>query len=330
MSLRIIKAGVLDTIQDMGRYGLQYLGINPTGAMDRFSMQVANALVGNNAHDPVIEMHFPAPVFIFQQPALIALSGGNFSASINGENIPIHHPVIVTKNCVLQFHGPLHGVRAYMAIRGGFKTEKWLNSNSTHIKAKVGGYKGRALQKDDEIYFDQTISISFLQKEKEFIVFPWQADVNWHDPSYPDEIFVLKGNEWNWLSDRSQKDFLSQMFKINPNSDRMGYRLNSGGLQTTVKEEVVSSAVDFGTIQLLPGKQIIILMADHQTTGGYPRVAHIISAHHSKIAQMKAGDEIYFRLTDQQSAENLLIEQHQHLLHLQNACKFKLEEFLNK
>src|SRR5262245_46965020 len=108
MSVRIIKAGVLDTIQDMGRYNFQYLGINPTGSMDKFSEQVANALVGNDRNDAVIEMHFPAPVFLFQQTALIALSGANFSASINGESIPSNHPIVVTRNCVLQFHEPLH------------------------------------------------------------------------------------------------------------------------------------------------------------------------------------------------------------------------------
>src|SRR5262245_33204333 len=100
MSLRIIKAGVLDTIQDRGRYGFQYLGINPTGAMDKFSAAVANTLVGNNANEAVIEMHFPAPVFLFQQSALITISGADFSPSINGEEVPINHPITVTKNCV--------------------------------------------------------------------------------------------------------------------------------------------------------------------------------------------------------------------------------------
>ena len=129
------------------------------------------------------------------------------------------------------------------------------------------------------------------------------------------------------MNERSQKHFLSHEFNITPNSDRMGYRLGSGYLETMVREEVVSSAVSFGTIQLLPGKQLIVLMADHQTTGGYPRVAHIISAHHSKVAQMKAGDKMNFRIADQQTAEHLLLQQHNHLTQLQNACNLKLNEF---
>ena len=326
MSLLINKAGVLDSIQDNGRYGFQYLGINPTGAMDKLAAQVANGLVGNNLKEAVIEMHFPAPVFIFQQTALIALSGADFSASINGEPVSVGHPIIVTKNCVLHFREPVKGVRAYMAVSGGLKIQKWLNSWSTHLKAREGGYRGRALQKNDEIQFNKTVDFSSLLKEKEFIVLPWQADMNWDDPTYPDEVFVLPGNEWTWLNEKSQKHFLSHEFTITPNSDRMGYRLSSGYLETMIKEEVVSSAVSYGTIQLLPGKQLIVLMADHQTTGGYPRVAHIISAHHSKVAQMKAGDKMNFRLTDQQTAEHLLLQQHHHLIQLQNACILKLKE----
>lgn len=329
MSVKIIKAGVLDTIQDMGRYGFQYLGINPTGAMDKFSSQVANALVGNSLHEAIVEMHFPAPVFLFQQPALIALSGADFSASINGEPVPSNHPIIVTRNCVLQFHEPLHGARSYLALRGGFKMTKWLNSNSTHLKARAGGAFGRALQKDDELYFEQTMQSSFLKNQEEFFVLPWQADVNWHDPAYPDEIFVLKGNEWDRLTETSRKIFFSEELVIGLNSDRMGYRVDVDFLETTTRDEIVSSAVNFGTIQLIPGKQLIILMVDHQTTGGYPRLAHIITAHHSKIAQMKAGDRINLRLIDLQTAENLLIEQQHHLRQLQEACKFKLEEIFH-
>ena len=113
-------------------------------------------------------------------------------------------------------------------------------------------------------------------------------------------------------------------------SDRMGYRLNNIPLTTTTKDEVISSAVSFGTIQLLPDGKLIILMADHQTTGGYPRVGHIISAHHSKLAQLKGGDKIQFRLTDLQNAEDLFINQQQHLLQLQNACSFRLKEYFKQ
>jgi antagonist of KipI len=327
MSIRIIKAGVLDTIQDQGRYGFQYIGVNPSGAMDKFSSRVANILAGNDPTEALIEMHFPASVILFQQPALIALSGADFSACIDGDPVPLNHPIIVSKNSVLQFREPVSGARVYLAIHGGLKIEQWLNSSSTNLKAKAGGLEGRGFQKNDEIFFNDSHGFSFLLKERDFMVLPWQADTNWHDPAYPDEVFVLPGMEWERLNEESKKNFFTREFIIAPASDRMGYRLKTKFLDTTVREEIVSSAVNFGSIQWLPGKQLIILMADHQTTGGYPRLAHIISAHHPKVAQMKVGEAINFRPADQQTAENLLLEQHRHLLLLQNASKFRLDEF---
>jgi antagonist of KipI len=326
MSLKIIKAGILDTIQDNGRYGNQHLGINPSGAMDKYAMQITNMLVGNKPNEAVLEMHFPAAVFMFTQPALIALGGADFSASINGESVPNLHAIIVDKNDVLQFHKPVNGARVYLAVNGGLVSDNWMNSYSTHLKAKAGGYKGRNLRKDDEILLRHPFSLPIPQED--FIVLPWQADIKWTDENK--EILVLPGNEWERLTTESKENFTMTSFVITQQSDRMGYRLNNIPLHSTTNEEVVSAAVSFGTIQLLPDGGLIVLMADHQTTGGYPRVAHVISAHHSKLAQMKAGDKIQFKFTDQQTAEELLIKQQQHLLQLQNACTFRLEQYLHE
>jgi len=330
MSLKIIKAGILDTIQDLGRYGHQHLGINPAGAMDKYAMQVTNILVGNKPGEAVIEMHFPASVFIFTQPALIALGGANFSASINGEPVPHLHAIIVGKNDVLQFHQPVNGARAYLAVSGGFVINQWMNSYSTHLKAKAGGFNGRTFQKDDELLFRQ--SSSFPVKQNEFIILPWQADARCLPDSQAGgkvqkEIFVLPGNEWDRLTTESKENFSMTSFVITNQSDRMGYRLNNIPLHSLTNEEVISSAVSFGTVQLLPDGRLIVLMADHQTTGGYPRIAHVIAAHHSKLAQMRPGNKIYFSHTDQHTAEELYIKQQQHLLQLQNACTFRLQEY---
>jgi antagonist of KipI len=326
MSLVIIKPGIQDTIQDEGRYGYQHLGINPGGAMDLYAMQVANMLVGNNANEAVIEMHFPAGAILFTQPILIAIAGADFSASINGDPIPHLHPVLVGKNDVLQFHQPVYGARAYLAVSGGLDIEKWIGSYSTNLKAKYGGFKGRSLQKQDELFLK--LSTSFLQiRENEYRVLPWGADNKW--PGETNELFILPGREWDRLTAEAKENLLMTSFVITRQSDRMGYRLNNIPLPLLSNEEVISSAVNFGTVQLLPDGRLIILMADHQTTGGYPRVAHVITAHHSKLAQYKSGDKIYFRLTDQLTAEDLWIKQQQHLLQLQNACTFRLKEYLH-
>lgn len=328
MSIKVFKAGILDTIQDTGRYGYQHLGINPGGAMDKFAAQIANVIVGNDIHEAIFELHFPASVFVFQQKALITLSGANFCASLNGEKIPLLHPILVNKGAVLQFHKIIKGARGFMAVHGGFKVAQWLGSNSTNLKAIAGGYCGRALRKDDEINFNQHDSFTNSLGKKEFLVLPWKADDKW-EHKIGNEILLLPGNEINRMTDKSKEKMFGLPFTITNQSDRMGFRLKNEALLTIIKDEVISSAVSFGTVQLLPDGQLIILMADHQTTGGYPKVGHVISAHHSLLAQMKAGEMIRFRLADQQLAEELLIKQQQHLLQLQNACTFRLEQYLH-
>jgi antagonist of KipI len=328
MNLRIIKAGVLDTVQDMGRFGWQHLGINPGGTMDKLSAQVANILVGNDSHEAVIELHFPASSFFFEQPALLALAGADFSATFNGDEVPHLHPILVSKYSILQFHNIVNGARAYLAVKGGLSIPKWLGSCSTHLKAGAGGYKGRSLQNDDEIGLGAAPDLCPLIGKKEYIVLPWKADTAWNGDD-AEEILILPGNEFGRLTGSSKEKLNQHAYIITNQSDRMGYQLKGESLLMSTNEEVVSSGVNFGTVQLLPGGQLIVLMADHQTTGGYPRVAHVITADHSKLAQMKPGDAIRFKFTDLPTAENLLIKQHQHLLQLQNACIFKLQQFIN-
>jgi len=328
MNLRIIKAGVLDTVQDMGRYGWQHLGVNPGGAMDKLSAKVANILAGNDTNEAVIEMHFPASSFFFEQPALIAISGADFSASVNGDEVPMLHPIIVSKYSILQFHKVVTGARAYLAIKGGLDIPGWLNSYSTHLKAGAGGFKGRSLQNDDEVSLKKHSDLCNVIGKKEFIVLPWKADIVWdHDSG--EQIYLLEGNEFDKLSGESKDLFIRQTYTITTQSDRMGYQMKGEPLYMDANEEVVSSAVNFGTIQLLPGGQLTVLMADHQTTGGYPRLAHVISAHHSKLAQLKPGDTIRFRFVSMSTAEELLVKQHQHLIQLNNASVFRLQQYLN-
>lgn len=329
MSLRILKAGIFDSIQDMGRFGYQHFGINPTGVMDRFAAAIANALAGNTADEAVIEMHFPAPVFLFDQAAIIALAGADFNATINGEPVPVNQSLIVNKSSVLQFHSIKNKARCYLAVHDGFKINKWLNSCSTNLKAEAGGLKGNKLKKGDVIELNNKADYSKLLSNDDFKILPWKAN-EIGETKETKEIFVLPGSEWNWLNSASQEKFLSGSFTITTYSDRMGYRMKGEVLKTITTEELISSAICFGTIQLLPDGQLIILMADHQTTGGYPRMGNIISAQLPWLAQMKAGDTIHFAFTTHKNAEELLINQQLHLLQLKNACIFRLEKYIHE
>jgi antagonist of KipI len=327
MSLRIIKNGLLDTIQDNGRYGHQQLGINPGGAMDKTAMHIANALVGNDPAEAVIEMHFPAAEILFEETALIALAGAEFSATVNGDNIPLLHPVLIKKGSVLQFIKMQKGARVYLSVRGGFVADKWMDSYSTNLTIKTGGFKGRALQKNDQVILKQKYTYTFQHVNDLFEVFHWQAKIS---ELYSENIFrFIAGAEYYLLNDRSKQRLESGTFTIKPESNRMGYRLRSETLQLQTKKEMISTAVTCGTIQLLPDGQLIVLMADHQTTGGYPRIGHIISADISSLAQMRPGEKFSLQEVTIHTAEKLLLDQQMNLQQLQNACTFRLQEYIS-
>ncbi len=326
MSLEVTRAGILDTIQDGGRHGYQHLGINPGGAMDRFSAQLSNALMGKDLNAPVIEMHFPAAGFLFKKSTIICLAGADFSAFINDEPIPIHQPVYVKEGSLLGFKNKKCGARCYLSIVHEMQIEKWLGSYSTNIKAEAGGWHDRQLKAGDKIGL--TDMKLFNQKNIRNLLLPWKTDGI--KKSFTTRLNVLVGNEWNWLTDISQHSFLQNDFQISINADRMGYRLTGKKIKTKEEKSLLSSAVNFGTIQLLPDGQLIVLMADHQTTGGYARVAHIISADLPLLAQANPNEIINFHLTDLETAQKKMRQQQKHLQEIEDACKLKMEKYLLK
>jgi antagonist of KipI len=326
-SITILKQGMADSIQDLGRFGYQQFGINPTGAMDIVAAKVANFLVGNVATEAVFELHFPAAVFQFNVDALIALSGGDFSATINDEPIPINTPIIVEANSILKFTKLVSGARCYLAVNGGLAIEKWLGSYSTHIKANAGGYSGRMLQKGEVININTNKNFISHLNGQSFVTMQWQADVV---ELYKDvtNIQIIAGNEHALLTEASAEVLIDSTFVITAKSDRMGYQLHGIPLQLKQPLSLISTAVTRGTVQLLPNGELIVLMADHQTVGGYPRVAQIAQIAMPKLAQLQAHQRVTFSIISHQQAVELLRLQQQYLLHIQNACIFKLKEFL--
>jgi antagonist of KipI len=302
MSLLFLKSGVLTTLQDLGRRKFRRFGINPNGAMDERALRLANILLGNDENAAAFEMHFPSPEILFEAPATIALGGADFAAKINDLAVENWRPIFVEKDSVLKFSRREFGARIYLAVRGGLQIENWLGSASTNLLAKVGGFHGRALQKGDRIHFNSELQMT--NSTLGFKVSPSLLPIYSGFPT----VRVVAGAEWENLTQESQMKFLSDSFKINLESDRMGFRLAGGALRLRAKSEILSSAVDFGTIQLLPDGQLIILMADHQTTGGYPRVAHVAKADLPLVAQLAANDKLNFQLTSLADAENALCE----------------------
>lgn len=317
MSILVKKAGILSTVQDLGRRNFRRFGINPNGAMDRQAARIINILLGNFETEAVLEMHFPAPILEFQKDAIVALGGANFNAKLNNHEVENWKPVFVAKKSVLSFTKKVSGNRAYVSIKGGFAAEKWLDSFSTNLRAGIGGLEGRSLQIGDRI----EINSEFKYQNSKYTykishqLLPFYSSL----PT----VRIIAGAEFERLSALSEQDFLKENFIISTNSDRMGFRLSGKPLYLMENVELVSSAVDFGTIQLLPDGQLIILMADHQTSGGYPRIAHVIARDLPVLAQLGAGDKVNFELIPLEEAENLLLEFEKDLNLLKIACSFK-------
>ena len=315
MGILIRKPGILSTVQDLGRIGYRRLGINPNGVMDTNAVRLINILLGNEENAAVIEMHFPAAEIEFEHDAMFAVGGADFGVRLNGETFSNWRVHRAAKGSSLNFQNKLRGERAYLAIGGGFFVENWLGSSSTNMNAKIGGMNGRKLETGDRIGLasDQTRPEMLVNKE----ISPSLISRNSRFPT----VRVIKGGEFDLLNEESRDIFEISTFQISNNSNRMGYRLNGEPLALSKPTEMLSSAANFGTIQLLPNGQLIILMADHQTTGGYPRIAHVISYDLPLLAQVGANDKVAFHLIDVTEAERITTSFHRDLNFLKTGVR---------
>ena len=301
MSLLVTKDGILTTVQDLGRYGYRSFGVNPSGAMDRTAARILNLLLENDENAAVLELHFPAGEFLFEKETNIAVGGADFSAEISNARIMNWTTEHAKKGDVLKFPRKVAGNRTYLAVKGGFGSEPWLGSSSTSLVTATGGFEGRRLRIGDRVPF-KSISESFDVPSKQIgrSLLPRYGQAP--------RLRVSPGPEFDELTGISLHRLLSDEFVISKQSDRMGFRLQGPPLYQLTKTEMLSSGTTFGTIQLLPDGQLIILMADHQTTGGYPRIATIISVDLPLLAQVGPGETISFELSKQIDAEQAALK----------------------
>lgn len=317
MAIKILKPGVLDTVQDLGRNGKRDLGINPNGAMDKTAVRFLNTLLHNDPNEATLEMHFPACKIEFEEDAVFAIGGADFNAKLDGKVVDLWKSYLAKKGQILSFKQKNSGNRTYLAIMGGFKIDDWLKSKSTNLIAKIGGVEGRTLKKNDLIEFNQTrpTKSDFSSERIARSLIPQYAD----SPT----VRITKGNEYKRLTALSEQAFLSSKYKITSESNRMGFRLEGKPLHLLNDNELISSAVDFGTIQLLPDGQMAVLMTDHQTTGGYPRIGHVVQKDLPLLAQLGPGDSVGFYLIAHEEAEKLAVQFERDLSFLNMGMQFK-------
>ncbi len=282
ITLHFLKAGLWTTIQDQGRIGHQASGVPVSGAMDQTAAPLANWLVGNAKEDPVLEITLLGPTIQINQAVQIAITGANLSPTVNGIPVPMYETISVESGALLKFGKIQSGCRAYLAIGGKWEIQKWLTSGSAATTYTTTLTPDSIIKKGSELTIQTT---SFIEKRS--IPTP---------PDYTTSIVVdvLPGPEFHHFSSYMIAHFFSQTYTIANDSNRMGYRLLGKELFSESKQEVISSGIVLGTIQISNAGQPILLMRDAQTTGGYPRIAVVLPEELNRLAQLKPGEKVRF------------------------------------
>ena len=294
MSVLVKTPGPLTTVQDEGRFFYQSSGIRPSGVMDGAAYEAANALVGNAKGEAVLEMTFLGATLEFQSAAWFALTGADMQAKLDGVPVERYRAVRAEAGQTLAVGMAATGCRGYLAVRGGFDVPLVMGSRSTDVSAKLGGFEGRALKAGDVL---PTLAAD-----------DWTpTDLCYEPPVYESEITVrvVPGPQEEYFTAAGVDTFFSAAYEISPNSDRMGLRLDGPEIESISGTDIVSDGIVFGSIQVPSGGVPIILMADHQTAGGYAKIGTVLSFDLPKLAQARPGDVVWFARISAEEAQAL-------------------------
>jgi antagonist of KipI len=320
MSVRVLRPGLLTTVQDAGRDGYAALGIGASGAADSVALRLANALVGNARTEAALEWTLLGPRLQFDAATCVALVGDT-SASIDGVAVPAWRPLRIGRGSMLDCGNLRRGARGYLAVAGGLAVAPVLGSRSTDVNAGIGPLAGRALRAGDvlPLYDVEPVAVASFKPAK------WSIDpLPWFDFDTDEPLRLLRGTHFADLDAPSRAALCDAEFHIAADSNRVGWRLLGPALKLAVPRELVSSGVAAGTLQLPPGGQAIVLGVEGPTTGGYPRLAHVIAVDLPRLAQRRPGDAVRFALVGLDHAHRLLHEREDALRKLESALHTRL------
>jgi antagonist of KipI len=328
MHIRIIKPGLLSTIQDMGRGSYLSQAVPVSGAMDSLSARIANKAVGNTDNEAVIEFTYADAEFIAETDLLIACAGDGAILKVDDQKLPPDRPIYIPAGTIIKLTNMPTGCRTYLTVAGGWNVPDILGSKSTYLTAGFGGLEGRALKVGDQLN-----SVNQLSNITQKIIDKLKVDhINYTQWSIPRQLLlpadrksirVVAANELDWFDKQSIADFFSTPYIIDQRSNRMGYHLEGICIDRLKNDELLSTAVAPGTIQVTGNGSMVLLMADCQTTGGYPRIAQVAAVDLPLCAQLKPGDAIYFKEINRDEAEMLYLERERDLQRLTTAVQYK-------
>ena len=301
MSVRVLAPGLLSTVQDGGRHGYRHFGVAGAGALDPYSFAIANRLVGNAALSPALEITLSGPRLHFDRAARIALCGADIDARVDGSAIPGWRCIDLPAASELVLGHCRRGARAYLAIAGGFAVPRLLGSASTDLRAAFGGVRGRMLAAGDILAVARARHRTPKLCDRPIL----DRSRAGSDFSQPTSVIRMMPGQTT-LADAAV--LFAREWQVDPASNRQGLRLQGAALTLADRRERVSEPVMPGTLQLPPDGNPILLLADAQTHGGYPRIGHAISADRPRLAQLKPGDRLRFVACTSAQARRLSIE----------------------
>jgi antagonist of KipI len=312
VSIRVLRAGLLTTVQDLGRRGHQRDGVPVSGAMDPVALRLANLLAGNDEGAAGLEVTLDGPRLAFDAEAIVAVGGADLQARVDGRRLRPWRAARVPAGGTLEFGGWRAGCRAYVAVGGGIDVAPVLGSRSTYLLARFGGLAGRPLRRGD-------VLSTGPQRPGSSATLAGRAIAPSARPAYGGPVRLIPGAHLDLLTPDARARLFDAEFRVTPKSDRMGYRLAGPPLALAAPVELLSAGVAFGTVQLPPGADPIVLMADRQTTGGYPRLGEVATVDLPAMAQLRPGDAVRFAPISLGEAQALYLERERTIAALRRA-----------
>lgn len=320
MSMEIRSPGALTTVQDLGRFGYMNKGFSVSGAVDAFSMRLANVLVGNPQGEAVLEATVMGPSIRFCVAAVIALTGADMQPKLNGAACPMNRAVRVHTGDTLSLGFAVSGCRTYLAVAGGMKIEPVLGSKSTNLKCGLGGYHGRALQAGDVIAFaERKDALPKMEKrfyepgKEEFRMSPAEDGIP--------VLRAVKGPQEEYFTEKGWKTLTESIYTVTNDSNRMACKLTGEAVEFVTSGDIISDGIVTGSIQISSNGMPIVMLADHQTTGGYAKIGTVISVDIPVIGQRKPGEKVKFAFVAVEEAQRLYMVQKRLLDSLERAWR---------
>jgi len=299
-TIQVQTPGLLTTVQDLGREGFGPIGVSPSGAADPIALRLGNRLVANAENAAGLEMTLTGGTFVFPEGAIVALTGSDFGATLDGAAVEMWTSIEARPGQTLCLGPTRSGARCYLCVQGGIAVTPFLGSASTHLLTGLGGFEGRALRKGDVLRIGPATG-SFRERA----IAPQAA----RHFSLRNVLRITAGPQADWFPEASMRSFCEGSFRVGEQSNRMGLRLEGAPLPQISGRQMITEGVSLGAIQVPLGGLPIILFVDQQTTGGYPKIGNVISADLHRVGQLRPRDEIRFEQVTWEAARSLLVEQ---------------------